>query len=339
MNLMENGALGKKGRGSASDKPKNCYAWNLIWKLKRRHMRVDNICGVCGAMDESETHLFFRCHLSHLFWFSSALQLNSFELAGADFLSSWELFWTRVKGRDNAEEIMQEFDFRLWRLWKNRNEVVFNGVYGQPLELLEAWSRNISEFRDVTLSETAGKQPWCRPMNASLDRGACRWEKPAFGILKVNTDTSWCKTTLRTGVGWVCRDFAGLLHGAGGSGVELCHSLAARESAAIRTALMACIDYGYDNVVIESDAKVIIQMIRHELDHDFSIECILGDIEVLAHRLRSVSFSYVPRESNAAAHSVAKFVFKEGREYGWDCIGPEFLFNILAQDVNLSIHI
>ncbi|KAM2198691.1 hypothetical protein ACFX1Q_001939 [Malus domestica] len=85
---MENGALGKKGRGSASDKPKNCYAWNLIWKLKRRHMRVDNICGVCGAMDESETHLFFRCHLSHLFWFSSALQLNSFELAGADFLSS-----------------------------------------------------------------------------------------------------------------------------------------------------------------------------------------------------------------------------------------------------------
>ncbi|KAM1913203.1 hypothetical protein ACFX14_001169 [Malus domestica] len=176
-------------------------------------------------------------------------------------------------------------------------------------------------------------------MNASLDRGACRWEKPAFGILKVNTDTSWCKTTLRTGVGWVCRDFAGLLHGAGGSGVELCHSLAAGEAAAIRTALMACIDYGYDNVVIESDAKVIIQMIRHELDHDFSIECILGDIEVLAHRLRSVSFSYVPRESNAAAHSVAKFVFKEGREYGWDCIGPEFLFNILAQDVNLSIHI
>ncbi|KAM1655328.1 hypothetical protein ACFX2K_007610 [Malus domestica] len=276
MNLMENGALGKKGRGSASDKPKNCYAWNLIWKLK---------------------------------------------------------------GRDNAEEIMQEFAFGLWRLWKNRNEVVFNGVYQQPLELLEAWSRNISEFRDATLSETAGKQPRCRPMIASLDRGVCRWEKPAFGVLKVNTDASWCKTTLRTGVGWVCRDFAGLLHGAGGSGVELCHSAAVGEAAAIRTALMACIDYGYDNVVIESDAKVIIQMIRHELDHDFSLECILGDIEVLACRLRSVSFSYVPRESNVAAHSVAKFVFNKGREFGWDCIGPEFLFNILAQDVNLSIRI
>ncbi|KAM2088592.1 hypothetical protein ACFX1T_032649 [Malus domestica] len=81
INLMENGALGKKGRGYASEKPKNYYAWNLIWKLKRRHMRVDN--------------------------------LNSFELAGADFLASWELFWSRVKGRDTAEEIMQEFAFGL----------------------------------------------------------------------------------------------------------------------------------------------------------------------------------------------------------------------------------
>ncbi|KAM1958038.1 hypothetical protein ACFX15_003481 [Malus domestica] len=339
MNLMENGAMGKKGRGSASDKPKNCYAWNLIWKLKRRHMRVDNVCGVCGTMDESETHLFFRCHLSHLFWFSSPLQLNSFALAGADFLSSWELFGARVKGRDNAEEIMQEYAFGLWRLWKNRNEVVFSGVHRQPSELLEAWRRNIAEFRDATLCEPVGKQSGRQLMSAPLDRGACRWKKPAFGIFKINTDASWCKTTLRTGVGWVCRDFAGLLQGAGGSGAALCHSAAAGEAAAIRTALLACIDYGYDNVVIESDAKVIIQTIRHETELHFSIECILGDIEVLACRLRSVSFSYVPRECNVAAHSVAKFVFKEGREFGWDCLGPEFLFNILAQDVNLSIRI
>ncbi|CAN6570393.1 unnamed protein product [Malus baccata var. baccata] len=241
MNLMENGALGKKGRGSASEKPKNCYAWNLIWKLKR--------------------------------------------------------------------------------LWKNRNEVVFNGVHRQPLEILESWSRNISEFKDATLSQTAGGQTRGRPMTSSLDRGVCRWVKTAFGVLKVNTNASWCKNSLRTGVGWVCRDFAGLLHGAGGSGVELCHSAVVGEAAAIRTALTACIDYGL------------------ELAYDFSLECILGDIEVLARRLRSVSFSAVPRESNAAAHLVAKFVFNEGREFGWDYIGPEFLFNILAQDVNLSIRI
>ncbi|CAN6562972.1 unnamed protein product [Malus baccata var. baccata] len=275
MDLMDNGALGRKGRGSTSAKPKNCYAWTLIWKLK---------------------------------------------------------------GSDHADEIMQEFAFGLWRLWKNRNEVVFNGVHRQPLEILDSWRRNIAEFKDATL-QTAGDQARGRRRPSSLDRGDCRWAKPKFGVLKINTDASWCRKSFRTGVGWVCRDFAGLLHGAGGSGAELYHSAAAGEAAAIRAALTACIDHGYDNVIIESDAKVIIQMIRHELAFDFSLECILGDIEVLARRLRSVSFSAVPRESNAAAHSVAKFVFKEGSTFEWDCIGPEFLFNILAQDVNLPIRI
>ncbi|KAM0994572.1 hypothetical protein EV2_010394 [Malus domestica] len=43
-----------------------------------------------------------------------------------------------VKDRDNADEICQDFAFGLWRLWKNRNEVVFNGIHRQPLEILEA---------------------------------------------------------------------------------------------------------------------------------------------------------------------------------------------------------
>lgn len=55
--------------------------------------------------------------------------------------------------------------------------------------------------------------------------------------------------------------------------------------------------------------------------------------------LTFVTFALVPRECNHVAHSVAKFVFKEGRDFIWDCIGLECLFNILAQDVNISIRI
>ncbi|KAM2181979.1 hypothetical protein ACFX1Q_032525 [Malus domestica] len=46
---------------------------------------------------------------------------------------------------------------------------------------------------------------------------------------------------------------------------------------------------------------------RKEMPIDFSLECILDDIENLARRLTSVSFAYVSRESNLDAHSVAKF--------------------------------
>ncbi|XP_068304381.1 uncharacterized protein [Pyrus communis] len=140
-------------------------------------------------------------------------------------------------------------------------------------------------------------------------------------------------------VSWVGRDFAGLLQAAAGSGNGFCYSAAAAEACAIRDALLACIDNGFVNVIIEPDAKVIIQMLRKELTHDFSLECLLGDIALLERRLTSVTFAFVSRENNRAAHSVAKFVFKESRAFVWDCIGSEFLFNILAPDVNISIRL
>ncbi|KAM1160595.1 hypothetical protein ACFX19_034183 [Malus domestica] len=166
-----------------------------------------------------------------------------------------------------------------------------------------------------------------------------KWQKPRFGTIKINTDAAWCKDTMRIGVGWLGRDFAGLLQAAGGIGSGFCHSANATEASAIRYALLACIDHGFNDIIIESDASSIIKMLKKEMLVDFSIECILSDIEVLAQKLRSVSFAFVPREGNRAAHSVAKYAFKKGRSFSWDCIGPDFLFNLLAKDVNLSIRL
>ncbi|CAN6715719.1 unnamed protein product [Malus baccata var. baccata] len=210
LKLMEEGALGRKGRGAPSEKNKLNMVWNNIWSLQ-----------------------------------------------GRDFLESWSNFCGQVKDRNNVEEIRQEFAF----------------------------------------------------------------------------------DTMRMGIGWVGRDFAGLLHAAGGIGSGFCHCAAAAEAAAIRYALLACIDLGFNDIIIETDACSVIKMLKKEVLTDFSIECILGDIEVLAQKLRSVSFAFVPREGNCAAHSVAKYAFKEGRSFSWDCIGPDFLFNTLAKDVNISIRL
>ncbi|CAN6711155.1 unnamed protein product [Malus baccata var. baccata] len=246
----------------------------------------------CGIVDEMENHLFFRCELSHLFWFSSHLHLNSFHLEGSDFLGTWENFCNRVQGMANEMEIMQEFVFGLWRLWKNQNEVVFNGVSRQPLEVVEVWKQNIAEFRGARAQE---------------------------------------------GVGWVVRDFAGLLQAARGSGELFFHSAAAAEVVVVRDVLEFCCMQGFDQLVVESDTRVIVQMLRKEMQPDFNLDCILSDIERLVQSMRSVTFAFVPREVNGAAHSVAKFVFREGKTLLWNCIGLEFLFNILAQDINLSI--
>ncbi|CAN6573468.1 unnamed protein product [Malus baccata var. baccata] len=363
MNLMENGALGKKGRGASSVLRMNNLSWKRIWKLQvpnkikfflwkccnkvlavrhnlqRRHIRVENICGVCNTVDESENHLFFQCEFSHRFWFGSSLHINSYELAGGDFLESWDKICTSTKNMDKAEEILQEVAFGLWRIWKNRNDVVFNGVYRQHLEVMMLWRKNIYEYREAMSLSLKSEDQLISKNLKTKQSPQLYWTKPKFGTIKVNTDAAWCSSSLRTGVGWVGRDFAGLLQAAGGTGSGFCHSAAAAEALAIRYALLACIEHGFHDIIIESDASSVIKMLKKEVLVDFSIECILGDIEVLVHKLRNVSFAFVPREGNHAAHSVAKYVFKEGRSFSWDCIGPDFLFNFLAKDVNLSIRL
>ncbi|CAN6541494.1 unnamed protein product [Malus baccata var. baccata] len=360
VSLLENGDLGKKGRGAPSTHHISNQVWKGIWhlqvpnkikfflwrccnkalavrhNLKRRHMRIDNVCGVCNLVDESENHLFFRCDLSQRLWFCSPLHLNSIVLIGADFLDSWNNFCTSIKDREDAETIMQEFAFGLWRIWKNRNDVVFKGSHCHPNEILTVWRKNIGEYMEA--------------MNlGSLDEGVVRpklpppmpmlWEKPKFGTFKLNTDASWCSASFRAGAGWVIRDFAGILHAAGGSGTSSFHCATAAEAHAIRTGLQYCSDYGFENVFVETDAKTVILMINKGTAPNCSFECILGDIEVLTRRLTSVTFGFVNRGRNRAAHSVAKFVFKKGKEFVWDHVGPEFLFNVLAQDVNISIRI
>ncbi|KAM2993814.1 hypothetical protein FF2_045866 [Malus domestica] len=201
------------------------------------------------------------------------------------------------------------------------------------------WRKNISEYREALSPSLEGECQQNSKPHKIANRPQSQWKKPKFGTIKLNTNAAWCRSSLRAGVGWMGRDFAGLLQIAGGSGTGISHSTAAAEACAIRSALMACIDNGFDEVVIESDALVIIQMLKKESTQDYSIECILGDIKILVQRLTSVTFSFVPRESNCAAHSVAKFALQQGGDFVWDCIGPKFLFNVLAHDVNIPIRL
>ncbi|XP_050104698.1 uncharacterized protein LOC126584326 [Malus sylvestris] len=235
-----------------------------------------------------------------------------------------------VKTGDNADEICQDFAFGLWRLWKNRNEVVFNGIHGHPLEILETWRKSTTKYRAFVAPEPANNCHRVTKPITDYGKTSGMWQKPRYETIKIYTDAAWCKNTMHMGVGWLGRDFAGLLQATGGSGVGYCHSAAAAEAIAIRAALMACIDHRFDDVIIESNARSIILMLKKEVVIDFSIECILGDIDILEQKLMSVSFAFVSREGNRAAHSVAKYVFKDRRSLTWDCIGPAFLFNFLA---------
>lgn len=65
----------------------------------------------------------------------------------------------------------------------------------------------------------------------------------------------------------------------------------------------------------------------------------LIDIWYLANQFREVEFSFVPRGGNLAALVVASHVACHGSSFLWDVLGPDFLFKILAEDINVSIRL
>ncbi|CAN6678861.1 unnamed protein product [Malus baccata var. baccata] len=199
---------------------------------------------------------------------------------------------------------------------------ILGKTHGSLNHLPFLWRKNINEFREATASVDGDVETKAEGNHPATVRTTPHWQRPKYGTIKINTDAAWCKESGRAGVGWVGRDFAGVLQAAGGSGTILCQSAAAAEAIAIRTALLR-----------------IIHMIRKEVSGDFNLDCVLGDIKILARKLTSVTFAFVPRESNQAAHLVAKYVFKEGRDFTWDNVGPVFLFNTLAKDVKLLIRL
>ncbi|KAB2597308.1 hypothetical protein D8674_000228 [Pyrus ussuriensis x Pyrus communis] len=106
-----------------------------------------------------------------------------------------------------------------------------------------------------------------------------RWVKPPFQTIKVNCDGAWCSRMGIGGFRWVARDFIGIFHGAGGVGGVLCGSSLLAEVEAVRWGLLACMERGYGMVQIETDSKMLVEMLNGLLLPEGSIEGILWDIE------------------------------------------------------------
>ncbi|XP_070664555.1 uncharacterized protein [Malus domestica] len=165
------------------------------------------------------------------------------------------------------------------------------------------------------------------------------WVKPPFGTIKINCDGAWCNRTSVGGYGWVARDFAGIFKGAGGVGKVFCGSSFMAEAEALRLAVMAAVDRGFHSVHVETDSKVLVDMVHGKLQPDATMDAILWDINLLQQQVVSLTISYTPRACNEAAHLVAAYVTRMGGAYSWDDFEPEWLFNTLASDVNISIRI
>ncbi|XP_068331651.1 uncharacterized protein [Pyrus communis] len=200
------------------------------------------------------------------------------------------------------------------------------------LELLSQHVREIVDSRGQIVHQNGNRQ--------SIEGEVqVRWVKPPFCTIKVNCDGAWCKQTSVEGCGWVAMDFVGIFKAVGCMGNIRCGSSLMAEAETLRLALMACVELGFGVLQFETDLKVLVDMINGVLASEAALEGILWDMNLTRQQLSSVEFLFTPRACNGAAHQVASYVTRVGDFHLWDRFEPEWLFNTLAFDVNMSIHL
>lgn len=182
--------------------------------LKKRGLRVDAICQLCGEEDETVNHLLFQCKLTKEIWDLTPISTPSGEFLNAHNLAD-NLQDLIMINRNHANELKLLFLLG-WRIWKMRNALIFENkrmvvpdVISQALVDLSVWNEACKLNQN---------KPCSQSNNVKLPtKEICTMEEAIHSsdAYCCFADGSWLSPTQQAGIGWALynKDAALLLRG------------------------------------------------------------------------------------------------------------------------------
>ncbi|KAK8564240.1 hypothetical protein V6N12_036369 [Hibiscus sabdariffa] len=187
-----------------------------------------------------------------------------------------------------------------WTIWYARNKMVHEGTVPSIAHTLS--------FVVAFLRENDMRHPQiCR----RPPRIQGQWLASIANVIKLNFDAAFeCQCT-RSVSGVICRDTDGFI-------LEACSIFHPYVSDAFQVEALACLvavnfarDLGFTQVVIERDSLTVIKKCQSENIDASLISLLIADIKEVSKVFVSVSYGFVHREANDAAHVLAQ----EGKMY------------------------
>nr|GMC92116.1 uncharacterized protein LOC109155154 [Ipomoea batatas] len=157
-----------------------------------------------------------------------------------------------------------------------------------------------------------------------------RWRKPPPGWVKLNVDVAINKGLNSTGLGFILRNEDGNFLAAKEQKWSGIFQPREAEAISIREALKWIKVMNVDRVQIETDALLVIQGLNNpKLISSFDL--VLEDIRKLANDFQCISFMFVKRSANTAAHLLAREAVFIADCIIWASL-PPFLYDVLTLD-------
>ncbi|XP_050222755.1 uncharacterized protein LOC126672846 [Mercurialis annua] len=297
------------------------FQWNSIWNLcvppkiriflwrffsnklalgnnlNHRINAISPTCRVCGNAEETTFHLFFLCSKSRCVWFSSMLSLRS-DTPTITSIGDW---WLKIQQTmENSDQTM--FAFILWYLWKARNALFFKGEDWSATEIVSKANCHCLEFLVASNSEESASQLVHQPTIPPQHTG---WNPPPQGTIKLNFDAALNSSDHVGSIGVVCSNDSGIPFLCFTKKIYGAFSPIALEAIALLESLLLAKRMEFPHVLIEGDAKNVIDTMNGEPLSDSSIEVVIIDSTRLATLFSSCTFQFVKRTYNRMAHKVA----------------------------------
>ncbi|KAM6583822.1 hypothetical protein CsatB_010824 [Cannabis sativa] len=191
-----------------------------------------------------------------------------------------------------------------WKIWAVRNDLVWNDktcsaydVVQSARIVLDQWLSGQSQKMGALLIH-------------DINNVNEHWKKPMLNTVKVNVDVAIFQAENKFGFGCVARDHNGQLIKAisgieGGCRIGLVQPEVA-EIIGVKEALSWIKRKKWANVVIETDALMVVQAIKSSINMPSQFGMIARDCRELLSILNNISLMFVKRYANKAAHCVAR---------------------------------
>ncbi|XP_057774946.1 uncharacterized protein LOC130993927 [Salvia miltiorrhiza] len=282
-----------------------------------------NRCSLCGAAEETLSHLFWECSVVRPIWmdflgwfhqgdFKHCLDIHSFLVLAwnAKFSSQVNSFW-----KLGVLSL-------LWRIWKGRNRVVFNDESFDPRAVmsfvkvafkeLDASSFKIgsvsNSWQDYLITRSLGVVSRASPPPLMIE---VYWWPPVGQWIKVNTDGSAAGSPGAIAAGTVFRDKFGWVRGCFHLKCGRGYAFEA-ELYAVITAITIAHARGWMFLWIEADSMYVVNLLssrardvpwRFVASWNRTLN-LLMDMQIMV--------SHIYREGNAAADIMANLDRSEG---------------------------
>ncbi|KAG7567314.1 Reverse transcriptase zinc-binding domain [Arabidopsis thaliana x Arabidopsis arenosa] len=295
--------------------------------LRRRNINVNPYCSHCCNVLETCDHTFFTCPYAVSVWRAAGLPIN--QLCDPDTTIEdklRQLFKINNDGHINRSTRFLPF-WIMWRLWKGRNNLVFNRKAITTMETVNQAATDTKEWLDN--AQKSDLTTRTAQVTKARREG---WSKPPPGIMKCNYDVSHHDGNRASGLGWIIRDSTGAVLDCGMGKFQGRITTEEAECTSLIWALQAAWGLGYRMVEFEGDNQNINRAIN-EMRPTPRLHHYLETIWAWRQHFTLVSFKFKPREQNTCADILAKKAITCNNDWALYRSCPFFLFAAVNNDI------